>query len=464
MVDNFVIDKKVDFIIEKNNGIIFSIDKKIFNIDILFEEQINASLILKINEENIEEVLFHGSVSEVFRVYEKYIHILKNKMNFKRKIAAYVLGLCSGVFLIAGAYIIHYNFFERYDQQLAPLVSSTINANEDLKKDNQIDFGLSEEDKKIMSTFGLSPDKKEHVKIYKDIIVPNKSYIERDKQIYSIPTTNSNLPLDSNKESGGIDIPNDLVVNPPDFPKVNEIIKDDQSKLEESKVDSINAQADLEKNAASILEKKDNNLQSVDPVVSTNEADNAFDRLKNNRVENITIQDIKNLEKNKPESSTNNNDFEKDKISAKNSIDNLVKSGATVEQLQGILSQLSTLSQIDPKNVSASMLKDLPPEIVGELVKKGLISSVDGKIMSTTLNIKSDDQNNTNTNVDENPEDIKVITLPDDMMKKYVSNYGIYTIPQTDIWALNGGVISLPLPGGGDIRTVDDFKKFGLKP
>ncbi|MFC6048670.1 hypothetical protein ACFPYM_12605, partial [Methylobacterium hispanicum] len=57
-----------------------------------------------------------------------------------------------------------------------------------------------------------------------------------------------------------------------------------------------------------------------------------------------------------------------------------------------------------------------------------------------------------------------VVRLPETSIERFRGRDGIASIPDSNSWVLTDGNVRLPLPGGGDIRTVDNMKEFGLQP
>ena len=57
-----------------------------------------------------------------------------------------------------------------------------------------------------------------------------------------------------------------------------------------------------------------------------------------------------------------------------------------------------------------------------------------------------------------------VVRLPSSAIEGFRGRDGIASIPDSNSWVLTEGNVRLPLPGGGDIRTVESMTEFGLKP
>lgn len=57
-----------------------------------------------------------------------------------------------------------------------------------------------------------------------------------------------------------------------------------------------------------------------------------------------------------------------------------------------------------------------------------------------------------------------VVRLPSSAIERFRGRDGIASITDSNSWVLTNGIVMLPLPGGGDIRTADAMLEFGLKP
>ena len=55
-----------------------------------------------------------------------------------------------------------------------------------------------------------------------------------------------------------------------------------------------------------------------------------------------------------------------------------------------------------------------------------------------------------------------ITTLPIEILEYFRDESGIASIPRENSWIFNNGLITLPLPGGGDIKSEKDFADFGL--
>lgn len=66
---------------------------------------------------------------------------------------------------------------------------------------------------------------------------------------------------------------------------------------------------------------------------------------------------------------------------------------------------------------------------------------------------------------DEKGVPTKLIILPPKVIDNYRTHDGISSIPENSSWQARGNpTVHIPLPGGGDIQSVSDLEKFGLKP
>lgn len=58
----------------------------------------------------------------------------------------------------------------------------------------------------------------------------------------------------------------------------------------------------------------------------------------------------------------------------------------------------------------------------------------------------------------------RLVTLPEDVRRRWRDEAGLPTVPPADTWTSLGGGLRIPLPAGGDISTVEDLEAFGLEP
>jgi hypothetical protein len=109
----------------------------------------------------------------------------------------------------------------------------------------------------------------------------------------------------------------------------------------------------------------------------------------------------------------------------------------------GLYAKLNALKQAIAKNqeITPEMMEGLPPSVAKSLA--GLSGAVAPKAPTS--------------------ERASGVKLSDDVVNATRGNDGIPTIPAEDTWTATEGLVRLPLPGGGDVRSPDDLKQFGLK-
>ncbi len=104
------------------------------------------------------------------------------------------------------------------------------------------------------------------------------------------------------------------------------------------------------------------------------------------------------------------------------------------------------LGQSDFSQITPDMLAQLPHEIAQMLVESGLAGK-DGHMEAAPDGVA-----------------YRIIRLPEREIEKYRGVDGIASIPERNTWASTGNFVSIPLPGGGDIKQPEDMAEFGLKP
>lgn len=130
----------------------------------------------------------------------------------------------------------------------------------------------------------------------------------------------------------------------------------------------------------------------------------------------------------------------------------LKQSGLTKEEAEKALRDISMLS---PSQLSRASLDSLPPN-----VRQLVLDQMD----RNTASDKSDTQSVEKDNVEEGVP-TKIIMLPEQVIDSYRGHDGIASIPENSSWQARGNpAVSIPPPGGGDIKTVEDLKAFGMKP
>lgn len=120
-----------------------------------------------------------------------------------------------------------------------------------------------------------------------------------------------------------------------------------------------------------------------------------------------------------------------------------VVQGMTHEQAKGIVDQLGKL---DGGEITEDMLSGLPHEVAAMLKEAGLVTSA--------------------ADSEDAPGGVpyRIIRLPEAILEKHRGKDGIADIPGRDTWSATGNFVRLPLPGGGDIKSPDNFKAWGLTP
>ena len=117
-------------------------------------------------------------------------------------------------------------------------------------------------------------------------------------------------------------------------------------------------------------------------------------------------------------------------------------------EAQDLLRQLEEIKTktADGSELPLELLRKLPAEVAERLVGTGIatVSPQDRK--------------------DRAQRQARIVRLPASIINQYRDRTGIASIPESDSWVANGGRISIPLPGGGDITSPDIMTQFGLKP
>lgn len=122
-------------------------------------------------------------------------------------------------------------------------------------------------------------------------------------------------------------------------------------------------------------------------------------------------------------------------------IDGLRKKGMTDADARSLLLQLQQLQAAGQDAITPEMIKSLPEDVAQLLATQGQGRDLEGESGG------------------------KMRILPSSVVDRYRGKDGVATIPENFSWyARSGGPISIPLPGGGDIKTPDDMKEFGWKP
>lgn len=131
-----------------------------------------------------------------------------------------------------------------------------------------------------------------------------------------------------------------------------------------------------------------------------------------------------------------------DKEKAKAAAQSLLDKGFTKDQAIDVLSQLQKLGNVDPSKITPEMLSKLPHEVARMLVDNGFAGG------------------------DDAPDGVNysIIRVPESVVDAHRGQDGISDIPERNTWASTGNYVSIPLPGGGDVKEPADLESFHLKP
>lgn len=111
-----------------------------------------------------------------------------------------------------------------------------------------------------------------------------------------------------------------------------------------------------------------------------------------------------------------------------------------VKTLDDIKTSLSDTGEISPE-----LLREIPHEIAMALRDAG-------------VNLTPGERREAGR------KSVAVVRLPASAIETFRGRDGIASVPDSNSWVLTDGNVRLPLPGGGDIRTVEAMTDFGLKP
>ncbi|MFC4236430.1 hypothetical protein ACFOY8_14590 [Thalassospira xianhensis] len=117
-----------------------------------------------------------------------------------------------------------------------------------------------------------------------------------------------------------------------------------------------------------------------------------------------------------------------------------------VEGAEKLLLRLKEIRQTADagEEVTPQMLEGLPSQFAERLKQKQLYEQP----ISARATVK--------------PRESQRLT-DEDMKAAAKDRYGIPNIPPANTWASTNGRVVIPLPGSGDIRSVEDFKSFGIQ-
>jgi hypothetical protein len=127
------------------------------------------------------------------------------------------------------------------------------------------------------------------------------------------------------------------------------------------------------------------------------------------------------------------------KKSADAAVQKMLGDGMKPDDVRKLLLNLQALQAGGSDQLTPDMLKAMPEEVAALLTDKGM--DIDPKAQGE-INI-----------------------LPTEIVDRYRGKDGIATIPENYSWyARTGGPVTIPLPGGGDIKKPEDLKEFGFQP
>ncbi|MBY3155295.1 hypothetical protein HFO56_23515 [Rhizobium laguerreae] len=147
-------------------------------------------------------------------------------------------------------------------------------------------------------------------------------------------------------------------------------------------------------------------------------------------------QEVPEAEANDAKAQPDPKTFQKD---AEAAVKRLIGNGMSDGDVRKLLLNLQQLNAGGDQGITPDMLRALPEEVAALLADQGM--DLEGPA-GGTMNI-----------------------LPSEVVDQFRGKDGVATIPENYSWyARSGGPVSIPLPGGGDIKKPDDFKDFGLRP
>lgn len=125
-------------------------------------------------------------------------------------------------------------------------------------------------------------------------------------------------------------------------------------------------------------------------------------------------------------------------------VDSLMKGGMDKSKATDVIKTLEALASTDYTQITPEMISQLPHEVALMLRENGLI----GDIMEPAY-------------TDGVPH--RIIRLPDNVVDQYRGKDGISSIPEANSWVATGNVVRIPPPGGGDLKSPEDFARFGIQ-
>ena len=112
---------------------------------------------------------------------------------------------------------------------------------------------------------------------------------------------------------------------------------------------------------------------------------------------------------------------------------------------ESLLKFLKLMQTNEIQESTDELINALPQRVVNFLIATGILS-----VKTSNLN-------------DSNLQSSSLTLIPEHIMAYFQDSTGIASIPRKNNWEMNNGLILLPLPGGGDIKSESDFSNFGLE-
>jgi hypothetical protein len=152
----------------------------------------------------------------------------------------------------------------------------------------------------------------------------------------------------------------------------------------------------------------------------------------------------------KPVSAAASKELQKDAVKDKDPTSKLtaglVSSGMPQTKAVEVAAQLEQLAKLGgEQGITPEMLAQLPHEVAQLLKENGLLDNMEKPAGEAGV-------------------PYAMIRLPEDVIDRYRGKDGIPAIPLNDSYAALGNKVSIPLPGGGDIKDPQDLQAFGFKP
>ena len=125
--------------------------------------------------------------------------------------------------------------------------------------------------------------------------------------------------------------------------------------------------------------------------------------------------------------------------------DQMKNSVFTDNEKEQLLEFLETIQTGVNQNATEVLINSLPERVLNFLIQSGILTE-----MPTLPTINNNGLN-------------EITTLPEHILKRYQDETGIASIPRQNSWVNNNGLVPLPLPGGGNIKSDQEFADFGLR-